>query len=225
MRKDPLVNGQYYHIICRSIAKYTIFNCPEDYGRFMDITDLYRYLDFFYRYSNFLALTQQFQELIIENLRKENDQIVEIVAYCIMPTHIHFIIKQKVDGGISKYMARILNSYTRYFNTKLQRKGPLYDGKFTSILIKTDEHLLHLTRYIHLNSVSAGLVKKPENWQYSSYKEYIESDIDELKNNLCNYGEIIALKPEEYKKFVNDRISYQKELSLIKYLIINDYDG
>lgn len=225
MRKDPLVNGQYYHVISRSIAKYTIFNSPEDYGRFMEITDLYRFSDFIYRYSNFLALTQEFQESIIENIREESSLIVEIVAYCIMPTHIHFILKQKVNGGISKYMARILNSYTRYFNTKLKRKGPLYDGKFTSILIKNDEHLLHLTRYIHLNSVSAGLVRIPENWQYSSYKEYIESDVDELKNNLCNYGEIIDLKTEEYKNFVNNRIAYQIELSLIKYLIINDYDG
>jgi len=225
MRKEPLVNGQYYHIISRSIAKYIIFNSQEDYCRLMEIIDLYRFLDFTHKYSNFIALTPQFQQYIINNVRKNSDVLVEIVAYCIMPTHIHLILKQQVEKGISKYISRTLNSYSKYFNKKLNRKGPLFDGRFTGILIKTDQQLLHLTRYIHLNPVSAGLVKKPEDWKYTSYGEYIKNNTNKKEDKICNSSEIIDLKPTKYKIFVNDRIAYQKEISMIKYLLKNEHDG
>ena len=70
-------------------------------------------------------------------------------------------------------MRRLLNSYTRYFNEKIKRKGPLWEGRFKKVLVNSDEQLLHLTRYVHLNPVSAGIVEKPEDWPCSSYREYI----------------------------------------------------
>ena len=77
-------------------------------------------------------------------------------------------------------MGDILNSYSRYFNTKQKRKGPLWEGRFENVLIKTDEQLLHLTRYIHLNPVTAYLVDQAKDWQASSYNEYLEnSDFNE----------------------------------------------
>lgn len=83
--------------------------------------------------------------------------------------------------------------------------------------------MLHLTRYFHLNAATAKIVDKPELWPYSSYKEYIEPD--KVANKICDFDQILDIKPEEYKRFVNDQIGYQRELALIKHLLIDDYSG
>ncbi|HOK56166.1 MAG TPA: transposase [bacterium] len=144
------------------------------------------------------------------------DKLVVIVSYCIMPTHLHFTLGEEKEGGISKFMANILNSYTRYFNLKHNRKGPLWESRFKYVLIETQEQLLHLTRYHHLNPVVAELVKKPENWKFSSYREYLNYD-GGLK--ICEFEELIDMSSSEYKRFVEDNIDYQKEIHKIKELI------
>ncbi|MCD6228150.1 MAG: transposase, partial [Candidatus Omnitrophica bacterium] len=148
----------------------------------------------------------------------DKEKIVEIVAYCIMPTHFHLILKQLKKGGISTFIGNVLNSYSRYFNTKHKRGGPLWEGKFKNVSVETDEQLLHLTRYIHLNPTSAGLVKKPEEWSYSSYLEYL-GKIKKI-NRICSYEDSIDISPLSYKNFVESRILYQRELEKIKHLIL-----
>ncbi len=119
-----------------------------------------------------------------------------------MPTHIHLILKQIENDGISNFMKKILDSYTRYFNLKTKRKGPLWQSRFKNVMIESDEQMLHLTRYLHLNPTSDGLVKIPEEWKYSSYMEYI--GISEAK--ICNANILKNFTPEEYRKFVEERI-------------------
>lgn len=222
IRKDPLVNEQYYHIINRSIAQYKVFNDRQDYLRIIELIDLCSFTEFLYKYSDFLELTNQFRIQFISRLKTQSPKFVEIIAYCIMPTHIHLLLKQNKENGISKYMAKVLNSYSRYFNIRHQRIGPLWEGKFKNILVKDDEQMLHLTRYLHLNPVSAGLVKKPEDWEFSSYHEYVDN---REGATICDFETIINTTPKQYKKFVHDRINYQKQLSLIKKLLIDDYNG
>ena len=94
----------------------------------------------------------------------------------------------------------------------------MWEGRFKNVLVESDEQLLHLTRYIHLNPVAAYLVDKPENWSASSYKEYLSGDND--KNKICEYSEILEIEPSFYKEFVEDRISYQREIAKIKELIL-----
>ena len=214
------MNDHCYHIINRSIAQYKIFDRSDDCERFMQILDLYRYIDFPYKYSNFQELTMANQQAVIKNL-EESQKYLKIIAYCLMPTHFHLILYQCVNDGITKFMTKILDSFTRYFNLRHQRKGPLWEGHFKNILVSTDEQLLHLTRYLHLNPVSAGLVNKPEKWALSSYKEYI----DPSERNLCEPDNFFDISPNDYKKFVNSRIAYQKELSKIKHLLMEDYTG
>lgn len=123
IRKDELANGQIYHIYSRSIAKFVVFNNQNEYLRMLNIIKLYRHVNFKYKYSRFIDLKPQIQLSIIDGLEKENNHLVEIIAYCVMPTHIHLILKQLVDFGISKYMSNILNCYSRYFNIKHGRVG------------------------------------------------------------------------------------------------------
>jgi len=220
-RKYPLVNNEIYHIISRSIAGYKIFNCDANYQRFEDMLNFYQ-KQMPYSFSLFKRLSSKQQNKILNTISSDvEDQSIQIIAYCIMPTHIHLILKQLIDNGISSFVANMLNSYSRYFNTLHDRKGPLWEGKFKNIHIDSDEQLLHLTRYIHLNPTSAGLVKEQDKWKYSSYKEFITKN----KKNICHFQDVLEIDPLTYKEFVNNRVGYQKEISKIKSLILEDYTG
>lgn len=221
VRKIPLVNGQYYHIFSRSIAKYEVFNDADDFERVFELIDLCRYTEFDYKYSRFKELEISTRGTIINKLRKENNTLTEIIAFCIMPTHLHLLLKQVANKGISKYISKILNSYTKYFNSRHHRNGPLWESHFKNVLVNNDEQLLHLTRYIHLNPSSTGLVSNPFDWQLSSLKEYCE----EITNGICQFNEIIDMSTRKYKKFVLDQKNYQRSLSLIKSIMIDNYAG
>ena len=149
---------------------------------------------------------------------QNRNKIIQIVAYCIMPTHLHIILKQLEENGISTFMGNVLNSCSRYFNTKYNRNGPLWQNRFQNVRIKTDEQLLHLTRYIHLNPVTKYIVDDPRAYRWSSYKEYISDVSDERK--ICEYGDILNIERKEYELFTKDRISYQRELKKIKGLLL-----
>lgn len=224
IRKEAIINGQYYHIYSRSIAKFVIFNNGFDYSRMFDLMNLYRFIDFNYRYSEFVDLNIDTQAAIRQSIAKDNNALVEIIAYCIMPTHFHLILKQMADNGIEKFIGRVLNSYTKYFNQAHKRNGPLWASRFKNVRILDDYQLLHLTRYIHLNPTSASLVKNPEDWQYSSYNEYLDNK--KAVQCICsNLASLFDITPKRYQKFTLDRRSYQRELSRIKALIIEDYTG
>lgn len=223
IRKESLETGHYYHIYTRSIAGYKIFNDAVDFDRMYQLLKLYRYSNFQYKFSRFIDLDVVMQAQILNSVEKENDLLVEVAAYCFMPTHIHLLLKQTREKGISKFMARALNSYSRYFNTKHNRSGPLWSGRFKNVLVSDDEQLLHLTRYIHLNPTSIGLVKDPEEWLYSSYGNYISDEMPH--ETVIDKDGLFDFTPKSYRKFVHDRKSYQRELSIIKSLLIEDYTG
>ena len=165
MRKDRLAIGETYHIYNKSIAGYTIYNNEEEFLRMLSAIRYYRREKTEISFSRFLRDNETEKEHS-ENysILQDKRNLIEIISYCLMPTHLHLILKQLADNGISIFMSTVENSYTRYFNLKHKRKGPLWETRFRSILIKTDEQLLHLTRYIHLNPVTAHLVNEPEKW-------------------------------------------------------------
>jgi putative transposase len=223
MRKDLLATGETYHVFTRSIADYKVFNNQGEFKRMRQLIKYYS-VDTEIKFSDFMSLKLVNNigfEKGFETLLKDNKPLVRIIAYCLMPTHIHLVLKQLVLNGLSKYIKVILDSYTRSFNTVHKRKGPLWESRFNNVLVRTDEQLLHLTRYVHLNPVTAYLVKKPEDWLFSSHKEYL---LDANKNQLetiCQFDNILEIKPSLYRKFVNDRISYQRELAKIKNLLLD----
>jgi putative transposase len=92
-----------------------------------------------------------------------------------MPYHYHLLIKTNFENTLSKYMNDVENSYSRYFNIKLDRKGPLWQSAFKFVKVFSNSQLLHISRYIHLNPTTSGLVQNPEDWLYSSYNLYINN--------------------------------------------------
>ncbi len=160
--------------------------------------------------SRLLAAGKKEVQSFKHKLENEAKQ-VRIITYCIMPTHLHMILQQKQTDGISKFMNRILNSYSRFFNFRHSRKGPLWEKRFERIWVENDEHLLHETRYVHLNPVTAYLVENPEEWPYSSYREYIH-----LEQGFCEFKDIIEIAPNSYEKFVRENKENQRELARAK---------
>ncbi|MCF7916806.1 MAG: transposase [Candidatus Omnitrophica bacterium] len=219
MRKDELVTGSIYHVFNRSIANFKIFKDDLCYWRIINVIRYYQREKPATKFSDFIKTIDSHENnsyIDIPFFRSQN--LVDIVAYCIMPTHIHLVLKQLQDKGISIFVNNIFNSYTRYFNVRHKRRGPLWESRFKNVLVKTDEQLIHLTRYIHLNPVTAYLSNRPEEWVFSSCNEYLRKI--EKKNKICNYNYILDIEPSAYKKFMKNRISYQRELAKIKNLLL-----
>lgn len=206
-RKVPLVTGCYYHVFNKSIAGYEIFRFNEEYGRFLETLRFYKTALAGACYSDALKNNNVRDPAIHGKAR------VQLIAYCVMPTHFHFLISQMTEGGVQDFMRFMQGSYSVYFNAKTKRRGPLWTGRFGARLINKDEDLLSMTRYIHLNPVSAGLVAHPENWKFSSYHEYTGECVSEA---LCDAKKKTSLSPEQYKKFVCDHGDYQRSLQVIK---------
>lgn len=175
-RNIPLVTGQTYHVVNRGIASQPIFTHAYDYQRALDTVFFYQNIHPPLRYSHFKRLPPKERSNILESLKKERGNLVDILAYCLMPNHIHLLLLQREERGISLFMSQIANSYTKYFNTIKKRKGPIFQGKFKAVRIETDEQLLHVSRYIHLNPYTSYIVKnldQLERYPYSSFAEFL----------------------------------------------------
>lgn len=208
--------GKIFHLCNKSIANYGIFKDESNSLRFLKTLYYYNKKERQIKISRYLKnnkyITYEFNLL---NLQETN--LVKIIAYCIMPDHYHLLIKVLIDNTLSKYISDVENSFTRYFNIKFKRKGPLWQSRFRSVEINTDEQLLHVSRYIHLNPTTSKLVSKPEEWKLSSYKQYINNE-KILKEIMT---EITISNPVKYKRFCENNIDYQRKLKRIKNLFLD----
>lgn len=219
-RQIPLVSGEYYHVFNRGVAKQITFVNKSDYERAMLALEYYRFTNPPLKLSKFKDLSTEDKSKIELELRHKNDRLVDILSFVIMPNHFHFLLKQNVDGGISKYVGQFTNSYTRYFNTKNNRVGPMFQGAFKSVQVESSEQLIHLSRYIHLNPYVSSLASKVElsTYPWSSLPAYLGRE-----NNF------IDLEPVQsqfrgkfnYKDFVFNHSDYARELKTVKHLTID----
>lgn len=137
----------------------------------------------------------------LHRMEQANDRSqITILAYCLMPNHFHLILKQRVPGAIPAFIKQVCDGYAKAINRSLHRTGHLFEGPYRMKPVGSDEYILHLSRYIHLNPVRAKLVYRPEEWEFSSYRSYI-TDNDEglvrisVAMNICGGA-------KEYRKFV-----------------------
>jgi len=215
-RKNPLVTGQYYHIFNRGIDSRPIFLNKRDYQRFFN-TLVYYQVKLPLKLSTYLALSSEDKQKWI-NQRKLIKPYVEIACYCLMPNHFHLLLKQTQSQGISTYLRHVIDSFTRYFNTRTNRLGALLQGRFKSVLVETDDQLLHLSRYIHLNPLTSFIVK-----DFTALRSYTWSSLLEFINgmeNVCNKEIVLdAFKNKSaYEVFLKNQADYQHSLELIKHL-------
>jgi len=211
--KNKFYDNCFYHVFNKSIANFGIFSKPESGLRFINSLDYYNDLKTKLSLSVYLRKNSLNTNLLIP----KNNLIAKIISYCIMPDHYHLLVKIVHADKFSQYISNLENSFSRYFNIKNNRKGPLWQSRFKSVIIESNEHLLHVSRYIHLNPTTNYLVDNPEDWNLSSYKDLI-SDEKYLKEYI---KEISIDSCLDYKKFVENNIDYQRKLKHIKRLMID----
>lgn len=220
-RKVPLVTGEIYHIFNRGIDSRITFSNQKEFIRAYQIIKYYRFSSPPMKLSKFLRISDSKRQGLQES--SWGEKFVSIMCYCLIPNHFHFILRQEMDCGISKFLSLFQNSYTRYFNTKNDRVGQLFLDNFKNVLIESEEQFLHLSRYIHLNPYSSSVVKDLNDlyrYEWSSLSEYIGGSEDTIceKEMLVNYFKT----KESYKKFVSDRAEYQRELKKNESLLIDE---
>lgn len=151
--------SEIYHVLSRGIDKRKIFT--DDKDRFRFIHDLYEFNDeasannssYHFNKTSTIDIGCRYNERQSE--RKPRKLLVHILAFCLMPNHYHLLLRAVREGGITRFIRKLNDGYVKYFNTKHERKGTLFEGKYKSILVKNESHFIHLPYYIHLNPLDS----------------------------------------------------------------------
>lgn len=201
MRKTIFSTNCYYHIYNRGVEKRAIFQEIRDYERFLLGLEEFNTSDPIHIAT------------LPNNEARPRKKLVDIICFCLMPNHYHLIIKQAIDSGVTQFMHKLGTGYAMYFNKRWERKGILFEGKFKAKIIQSDEYLMHLSRYIHLNPLNiiephwrekklSDIIKASKflkGYRWSSYPIYTKrttSSIISLENI-----EKVLQNTGEYEKF------------------------
>lgn len=144
MTKTTYIPGHYYHIYNRGVNRQPIFFAKHNWGFFIQ-----RLRDYF------------------------TEETAIIIAYCLMPNHYHLLVQVLCDDFGLTVMQPFSTSYTKAINNEQNRVGSLFQGRHKGVHVDNDGYLLHLSRYIHRNPVTAKFVTNPADWHFSSYRDYI----------------------------------------------------
>jgi REP element-mobilizing transposase RayT len=165
----------------------------------------------FYERENYL--------FFLRRVRRYLAPVLETIAYCLMSTHYHLLIRvktfdvsqtSKVSEEVSQAMMQLAVSYTKAMNKRYDRVGVLFQGPFRAIHVDQDSYLVHLSRYLHLNPVIAGLAEWAEEWEFSSYREYLG-----IRNGTLPEPEIVLSQfpsREAYREFVESYTAREREV-------------
>lgn len=221
IRATPLATGEFYHVYNRGVASQPTFLVKNEYQRFLLTLSYYRFLEPPVRLSKFLQLPKKERAALIKEAEEKNNKLIDIICFALMPNHFHLLVKQLTDNGVSTYLRRTTDSYVRYFNTKNERLGPLFQGVFKAGHISTDEQLIHVSRYIHLNPLVSFVVTEKNflSYPWLSMQHFTNKHIE---LGMINPEPVLAhfRRPQDYLNFVLDQADYAKQLEKIKHLAL-----
>ncbi len=214
-RHTDLAPQEHYHLYNRGNNKQEVFHSRDDYIRFLFYV-LYlqspiafpavsKQIPSFKKRGEF-AISKEIQNDILAR------RSVALVAFCLMPNHFHLIVQEISDDGISKYMQRVLNAYSKYANKKYPEKhtGHIFQGPFKSVRQETNEQLLYLSAYLHRNPREIKIWRgKEAHYAWSSFQDFIGTNRwgrllcrDILSDQFKNSG--------SYKRFVDTSSAKEK---------------
>jgi putative transposase len=172
--------GYPHHIIERGNNRERVFRGSRDYEE---------YLSFLLKYSG--------------------EKEATVLAYCLMPNHVHLLVRPSDEEGLAKMMQAVTLCYSKYFNGENGRTGRLWECRYYSTVIDGDSYLWTVSRYIENNPVRAGMVKRPEDYPYSSARAHILGRENPLlreplfdKSGLNEYRKFI--RSEQEKKVIEE---------------------
>lgn len=217
VNRSPFALNEWYHCYSRGVDKRVVFEVVDDYERFLQLLYLLNNKGTVHR-SDFKK-TSTAEVLAIPR----DEPITAIGAYCLMPNHFHLLLKEIVEGGISRFMRKLGIAYAMYFNIKNERVGNLFVKPFRSKHVPDDRYFKHAIQYIHLNASElfepgwkAGRVKnmsllerKIRHYKYSSLPDYLGINRPEqailsieakyLSAELPTFSEILREASEYYR--------------------------
>ena len=216
MRNIEISVDECYHIYNRGAQKRITFHNSSDYVRFLFLIlffqspivfgQISRPVHHFVKHRVFDIDTEDISQIT-------NNQYVELIAFCLMPNHFHLILKEVEENGVARYMQRVLNGYTKYYNTKYEVSGHLFQGPYKAVHVEDNDQLLYLSTYVHRNVRELPQWKNREQkYEWSSYQDYVRKN---------RWGKILSTDlileqfktTDEYAEFV--RTSVAKSLNEI----------
>lgn len=233
IRKDKFIPGQYYHIYSRIIFNNPEFKDPKHAERLA--------LNFWIANSTkseeafrYLRDNKNIQQVKIKEILGRGEKIVDVLCYSIMPDHYHLLLREKKENGVYNFIHKCNTAIAKYINIRNNRRGPLFEGRFKSRRVDTNEYLLHLSLYIHLNpldflsgrewrehgikewnSIKAKLFKYP----WSSLKVFLDGNSEDF---IVSGTSIITRQFDDttdYENFLRDWSS--GEIEGIKDIVID----
>ena len=211
--------GEFYHIYNRGTQKQPIFVNDSDKLRFLFLILASQGKNSIRNINRVIRASVQHSMLHIEeDLAREVllNRTVELVSFCLMPNHFHLIVKEVEGGGISKYLQRVQNAYTKYFNTRYNKSGHLFQSSYKSKHIPDDRYMMHLSAYIHKNPVelmnSKWIEENEETYYWSSFQDFVKNNRfpNLLKPSIIIDRYFDGKEVGDYRKFV--KTSSTKEL-------------
>ncbi|OGZ16762.1 MAG: hypothetical protein A3G11_00570 [Candidatus Lloydbacteria bacterium RIFCSPLOWO2_12_FULL_51_9] len=219
-RKYPIAENEFYHVYNRGTDRRTIFLDEHDKERFVKL----------------LYLANSEGPVVMENLENlsfkelvargaEKTPLTAIGAYCLMPNHFHIFAKETAQGGITKFMRKLLTGYVMYFNKRHERSGGLFGGRFKATRVTDDNYLRYLFAYIHLNPVKlVDALWKDEGIQdiehareylsryaHSSYFDFTGTDRPQKAIlDRSHFPEYFA-DTHEFSSFINDWLELKEK--------------
>ncbi len=189
-KRPEYLPGQYYHFYNRGAHRVSIFREPTNYL------------------------------FVIGRIKKYSAQFhLTMIAYCLMPNHFHFLIRQDGEKAAGLLPQHVFNSYSKAYNKRYQHSGTLFEGNYKVKPVLETSHLLHLCRYIHGNPVKDGMVADPGDWPYSNYLDWIgqrAGKLYDLEFVQANFSSLAAYRtfvfddlrardiPEDVKSYLNE---------------------
>ena len=231
MARIKLEKNKIYHIFNRGVEKRDVFLSDGDRWRFLQGMYLFNNEN---STTNLLYRIEQEKGkmhfgILREYIKKmglERKPLVRIMADCLKPNHFHLLLEEIQESGISRFMQKLGIGYTKYFNTKYERVGSLFQGKFKVVEVVSNEHLMYLVAYI--NAINPGQELEPdlksaaqdpeeilefiEHYPWSTHLEYLgKRDSIIVDNGIA--GELFTTS-NDYKKFIADIIKGKKNFGL-----------
>ena len=222
--RPQFVNGEIYHVVTRGVEKRPIFSDEPDYYR--AIFSLFEFND----KKHVIMRDRRRDRLYHKKIGQEQfsatrEMLVEILTFCFMPNHIHLLLKQLKNNGVTDFMRKVGTGYAGYFNRKYNRKGHVFQNRFLAVLIKDDNQLKIVFTYVHANPISliepnwkeVGIKESEktigflENYKWSSYQDYIGKKNFPSVTERKFLSEIMD-KEQGCKNFIENWIEYKKEI-------------
>jgi REP element-mobilizing transposase RayT len=175
-RRPDYVRGHYYHFYNRGIQRMSLFREPD----------------------NYLYVLQKAKQY-----SRELD--ISVIAYCLLPNHYHFLVRQDSDTPASLIIQRTFNGYVKAYNRRYGSSGTLFEGPYKAKDVHDEAYALTLSRYIHANPVLHGIVPYVIGWPYSNYLEWT----GERTGTLVDHSFVKAYYPDpaDYAATVADYLA------------------